>query len=458
MTKQRSLAAGGGYAKAVESARATLEEENKKAQQRAFESKMQVLGNEPILGLVFPALEPAFDQANGAWEGMLHDEIGRIKNTLNELHEHVRQDVPFAVKQWPTVKIEEPPTLAALAALDSPSHGFEAELADRAVVGLSNGQTAWFPLASANTWHELVAREEIEADSLGYVVYVHYVQALEERLDKEEREREASRQFWLTFSRLLAAMSLVTLVTPASRLLNALSVMGGLVAQAQSFWSIASDIQRVRTLYGLAAAEAGSTLEALGRLGELLAVRNDLVEGLGEEVVLGLLMHLVGQSNIRLVQRSLLAYGLHQDLETLLVSDDTQLRRGPRPRPSMRRRAGARRDAAGRNLSRLTGRTAAPRSRSLKPTGKLDPTAPASSNPGPARRARRADQASGGQARRAHRWASRRGDRRSQSPGAQAAAERHAQGGGYRELHEHASIPLERAAQFSTSGRLSRCS
>jgi hypothetical protein len=322
VTKQRSLAAGGGYAKAVESARATLEEENKKAQQREFEAKMQLLNNEPILGLVFPALEPNFDKANGAWEGMLHDEIGRIKNTLNELHEHVRQDMPFAGKLWATAKIEEPPTWVALFALEPPPPGFEAELTNRAVIGLSNGQTPWFPLASANTWHELSAREVIETDSLGYVVYVHYVQALEERLDKEEREREASRQFWLNFSRLLAAMSLITLVTPASRLLNALSLMGGVVAQAQSFWSIGSDIQRVRTLYGLAAAEAGSTLEALGRLGELLAVRNDLLEGLGEEIVLGLLMHLVGQSNIRLVQRSLLAYGLHQDLETLLVSDD----------------------------------------------------------------------------------------------------------------------------------------
>ena len=322
VTKQRSLAAGGGYAKAVESARATLEAENKKAQQRASESKMQLLDNEPILGLVFPALEPEFEQAMGAWEGMLHDEIGRIKDTLGELRDHVRQDVPFAVQLWPTVNIEEPPTWAALLALDSPSHGFEVELTDRAVIGLSNGQTAWFPLASANTLHELVAREEIETDSLGYVVYVHYVQALEERLDSEERDREASQQFWLNFSRLLAAMSLITLVTPASRLLSALSLMGGVVAQAQSFWSLASDVQRVRTLHGLAAAEAATTLEALGRLGELLAIRNDLLEGLGEEVVLGLLMHLVGQTNIRLVQRSLLAYGLHQDLETLLVSDD----------------------------------------------------------------------------------------------------------------------------------------
>jgi hypothetical protein len=35
-----------------------------------------------------------------------------------------------------------------------------------------------------------------------------------------------------------------------------------------------------------------------------------------------MLMHIFGQVNIRLIQESLLAYGLYQDIETLLVSDD----------------------------------------------------------------------------------------------------------------------------------------
>jgi hypothetical protein len=49
----------------------------------------------------------------------------------------------------------------------------------------------------------------------------------------------------------------------------------------------------------------------------------------------------------------------------------TQPRRANRPRPSIRTRAGARRAGSGNDLKRLTGSRAAPRSRSLKPTGKL---------------------------------------------------------------------------------------
>jgi hypothetical protein len=322
VTKRKSVVAGSSYAKAVESARATLKEQNKKAEERASESKMQLLNNEPILGLVFPALKPRFESATPAWEGMLYDEIASIKETLRELRENVAQDAPFTVKLSKSVDINEQPLSKTLLALDPPPRGFEEEMAERAIVGLSNGQTAWFPLASENTLHELVAREEVEIDSLGYVVYVHYVQTLAERLDQEERNREASKQFWLNFSRLLAALSLVTLVTPASSFLRVLANFGAVVAQAQSFWSIASEIQRVRTLHGLTAAEVTYTLEALGRLGELLAIRNDLLDGLGEEVVLGMLMHIFGQVNIRLIQESLLAYGLYQDIETLLVSDD----------------------------------------------------------------------------------------------------------------------------------------
>ena len=188
---------------------------------------------------------------------------------------------------------------------------------------MSKGNSTWFPLASEKTLHELYAGDAIDIDSFTYVVYAHYVQALGEQLDLRLLAEEASKEFWRSFSRVAAAASLGSLLTPesapAAPVLRASSWAADLVLLANTVWSTWSELQRINRLEGQALAEESSALEAFGQLGDLLAVRRDILEGLADDAIVVLLTTLVGMKDFQLTRRALLAHSYYQDLDTLLA-------------------------------------------------------------------------------------------------------------------------------------------
>jgi hypothetical protein len=250
--------------------------------------------------------------------------------SLAELRADVRPQVPFTLQlEPPRIDISQRATVTALMSADPPVdqgiRGFEARMAELAVRGLSDGEPGWFPLASENTLHELVASNEIEKDSLTYVVYAHYVQTLGASLDQRLYDEQAAKRFWTNFSRFAAAASIASLFTPQTALaapaLRAAAGLADVVLLVQGVWSITSELQRLERLEHQALSEASSAYEALGRLGELVAIRQELLESLPREALLLLVTTLVGMTNFALTRRALVAYGLYRDLDTLVADD-----------------------------------------------------------------------------------------------------------------------------------------
>jgi hypothetical protein len=311
-------AQGGGGGATVGLERAVVQ-----AREFAKVAKEQLTTNSPLLLLVLPALRPGFGTTE--MESELYDQVEGTRATLAELREAVLPKVPHTTEVARGVDVKtEPPLFPALLAADPPALGIEAEMAMRAADGLA-GASSWFALLSERTLHALVADGAIAADSLTYVVYAHYVQALAAQLDRRARDEEASREFWLRFSKLAAAASLASLLVPATAAVGAAvraaAAVGDLLLLGSRVWSVTEELRRIQRLSGQAVAESSTAVEALGQLGDLLSVRQDLLDGLAEDAVMMLLMHLVSLPDVQLIRRGLVAYGFYQDVEVLLAPD-----------------------------------------------------------------------------------------------------------------------------------------
>lgn len=326
------------YANEVVDLRALYEKSIVRARSLVDAAEKQLKINAPLLLLVLPTLKLGFDKSED-WEDDLYSRVEETRKALADLRDKVKPEVPFTLDLNAGVDVKKQvATWDSLLALDTPAygvvHGFEQRMAELAVAGLSEGKYGWLPLASEKTLHELVGREEIEKDSLTYVVYAHYVQTLGSSLDQRLRDEEASTTFWTNFSRAAAAASIASLFTAegaiAAPLLRAATGFADVVLLAQSVWSITSELQRLERLRHQAIAESSSAFEAFGQLGELLAVRQDLLEGLGPEAVLMLLTTLIGNPEIQRAfqlqrtRRALVAWSFYQDIQTVFTTDGTE--------------------------------------------------------------------------------------------------------------------------------------
>src|SRR3954470_16335421 len=127
-------------------------------------------------------------------EKALYEQVVTVRYALAAVGDKGRPETPHTpqlVRGADATK--QPPLWPALLQVDPPPAGVEGELAARALAGLSDGNISWFPLISEKTLHELVALEQIQTDSLTYVVYAHYVQSLGELLDRKLAEEEQTK-------------------------------------------------------------------------------------------------------------------------------------------------------------------------------------------------------------------------------------------------------------------------
>jgi hypothetical protein len=92
-----------------------------------------------------------------------------------------------------------------------------------------------------------------------------------------------------------------------------------LILMAQSLHSFARELARLDRLRGVALSEAEApSVELLGELGELIAVRDDLLEDLAADAIVMLLLSFVGQGSGP-IRRALVTHGYLQDMEVLLA-------------------------------------------------------------------------------------------------------------------------------------------
>ena len=318
-TKRASIAAKRDYEKAVSSGRNVYERFVADARMLADLSKTQLRINSPLLLLVFPSLKRGFHSSDG-WESLLHSRLAEMRGGLAALRDHARPDLPFTTR-LPGVDTSEPASWKALLALDTPVQGVEQFMAEQAFAGVAAGKSEWLPLASEEMFYELVGA--IEKDSLTFIVGAHYLQTLAGLLERQLRQQEAAREFWLSFSRFAAAASIAALFFPGAPVVLAAAGLADLVLLAQTVGSATRELERIEELEQRALAESSSTIEGFRRLGELVLVREELFQNLSKEAMIMLAVTLAGMPNFRLARRALNAWGFYNDMETLVASDGT---------------------------------------------------------------------------------------------------------------------------------------
>lgn len=141
-------------------------------------------------------------------------------------------------------------------------------------------------------------------------------------MEARRQSEEASQRFWKAFSKAAAAASLATLVTPATAefapVLRGAAAVADLVLLAHAIYSVSAQLSQLNELLTeqLIGPDAFA-LESLSRLGELGAFRTQLLNSLGEQVLLQLVL-IAASARWTPVRKLLIASGYLLDLDTLL--------------------------------------------------------------------------------------------------------------------------------------------
>jgi hypothetical protein len=298
-----------------------IERLNEQAKNLYTEARTFIDTKAPMALLALNSLPAGFDQPQ------MENTLGLILNQLYLRNDELGRAIDPAVSQsaaaLSSIGLTRDAGPYSVAPSAIPPEGLELFVINKA---LTTTEPAWFPLVSEATLHRLVQSGTIETDSFDYVVCFHYVNALIERMEALRNDEEASRKFWTSVGRVSAALSLASLVTPATAAaaapLRAISLVADLAVMANTINSVVDQLEQLdRQLSETLVQPDALGVPALARLGQLVSMRAELIDNLGLNTAIELVLGLTPARFVRL-KRLLLARGYYQDLETLL--DDNQ--------------------------------------------------------------------------------------------------------------------------------------
>lgn len=209
----------------------------------------------------------------------------------------------------------------------------EPDPASRVVAGALErvaDDSSQLPLLSEESLLALIESGEVAVGSLDHITCVQYVSALIEGFEQRREEEALQQGIAQKLASLAAGLSLASLVlshlpTPQTRVVGgALRLLGGAVELPLMVFYAYSAVHhlgqldealRLRTI-----SADFADVESVARLGEIISLRNGMVEQLSAELVKLLVENLV-QGRWALVKRLILIRGYLQDLETLLPDD-----------------------------------------------------------------------------------------------------------------------------------------
>jgi hypothetical protein len=278
-----------------------------------YAGMQQLIGlNSPLGLLVLEGLTPGFTQAR--MEDLLGASLWELYASIDVLGAGIDPQLS---------------RVASLLAKDPgkgrpfPPGGPEAVVIDAAVKLLPH-DPAWFALLHSPSLNLLVESDEIPRDSFTFVVFGHYVIALEKRLEAEAQAEEASKAFWKAFSKVAAAASLLLLLVtpPVAAAARGAVLVFDLAMLAHTVSSVTQQLTHLDELRDqqLLHPEAFS-VECLGRLGQLGVFRRGLMAHISQQLVIELTFIASG-AQWALVQELLMFRGYLQDVETLDFGED----------------------------------------------------------------------------------------------------------------------------------------
>jgi hypothetical protein len=279
--------------------------------------------NSPLGLIVFDGLNVGFTQEE--MEQKLGVALCEIKEKFEEIGRGVDPDLSRVAAEIPSVGAGELVAWDAVQRWKPPpeclSHGIESFIVDAAIEQLAD-DPGWFPLAHEATLHQLVESGTVAKDSFEYVVYLRYVSALIDRVEAERRADEALEKFGGTFARIAAALSLVSLATPATAefapMLRGVSAVADLAIVAYTIYSVTGNLARLDQLLAKELVHPDAfVLEHLARIGELSQIRREVLDQVAVQGAFELALMGAG-ARWASVKKLTLARGYYFDLETLL--------------------------------------------------------------------------------------------------------------------------------------------
>jgi hypothetical protein len=255
----------------------------------------------------------------------MEDALGSILNELRSRLENFARAVNPAESQvsacLAAIGWAPDATLSSLGPSAIPANGVEDFVQETALAGVVK-DSRWFPLVSEATLHALTQSGEIAEDSFEYVVSFHYVSSLMDRVEALRAREDEANAFWKGVGMISASLSLSALLTPASAPaaapLRGVALIADLAMTANAVHSVVTEVAELdRALSDTLIRPEAFGVAALGRIGQLVAMRAELVENLALHVALEAVLGLT-PARFAALRRNLLARGYYQDIQTLL--------------------------------------------------------------------------------------------------------------------------------------------
>lgn len=188
-----------------------------------------------------------------------------------------------------------------------------------------DGDYGMLSLLHEQTWRLLVASEDVNVDSMTYVVMHHYLRTLAARQAELKQEREKNAAFFRAFSKAASALSAALLYTPlaeAAPVLRGVSLLADAALLAYSVHTVAAQLSEYDSLTALRLLAPDAVgLAGLAAVGELMVARSEYATGMTETLMTELVALAAG-GLWEPVQTALIARGFWQDMETVFGPDE----------------------------------------------------------------------------------------------------------------------------------------
>ncbi len=280
--------------------------------------RANVFYNYPAALLVFDSLKPGFTQPD--FEKLLGETLWQFYKRVDELAQHIDENKSLTAAELPALAEGEDLLWTAVQRHAAPAGGPSRLMVSVAIEELP-GDPACFALLHEATLQELIGSEAIDRDSLTFVVAHHHLMEVIDAIERRRVEEEGWREFWSRFARMSAAASIAALFTPGGQpvapILRGSAVISDLVLLTHSVSGAMEQLRMIdKVLDDGLVSSGGFSMASLGRLGELRAYSQSLLDNLALGVLIQLGLTFAGAGWVK-VKKLLLAKGFHTDLETL---------------------------------------------------------------------------------------------------------------------------------------------
>jgi hypothetical protein len=264
---------------------------------------------EPLVLLALPLLkkgfkQPAMENVIGETLWPFYGKLDELGYAIDPLKSRVETDVPGIREDVPNGKLE-------LESLFPWGYDIEQRCAETAI-SEARSDLAYLVLLSEESLNRLVATNTVEAGTLASIVCQRYTLTM---MEEVETSREFEEALEGAIAKLVAALSLASLVIPALRVA---ALLLGIPAFVFETYSIVRRLSFLDQVVNQRLVDSETTdIKSLAAVGEIIAQRTEYAEQITQAIMIEIGL-LVAGGKWAAFKRGLHLRGYYADLETLL--------------------------------------------------------------------------------------------------------------------------------------------